>query len=459
MNTPQVPTQNIQTMKKFEASLAQYFDYLQCYPHDKLVRIKYDICQALYANPLMVPGYAPLRTPAGLSKQVVVYIHGAIQIKYYNNIYNVPMNVFISPSYPSTPPFCFVIPNPKIMIKPRNKHCDSQGIIYHPMISQWNSNLTISHLLVELVKVFSGDPPIMYTTVAAAPSGVHPPPGNSPPPSSPTGNSSTFVQTKPPPNTSSPPVPSQESRPPSYSAASTNAPSTNNFSYAQYQSVPPTTSELPAYLRPQNASSEPTSLSFPNRSPPVSSSSSFETLKRTLHNSLYERATQLRTEVVHEVREAESPQQQNFEFEEKRIQQQIQEKNLEIDRLTQEIQIISSWIDENSEREEVDPLEMSNETPREQQLKEARAADEAYDDILFELANSFRGRGFQNQTNLDCDLYLKMIRKIAREQFMEVYFYLLHHKYLYVFIFILFSVPFVLKFSNHRIEFFFLGTK
>ena len=50
-----------------------------------------------------------------------------------------------------------------MMIKPRHKYCDGEGMIYHPMISRWNYTFTVAQLLAELVKTFSSDLPVGFS--------------------------------------------------------------------------------------------------------------------------------------------------------------------------------------------------------------------------------------------------------------------------------------------------------
>lgn len=54
-------TQSIQKMKEHEHSLDQYLRYVRCYPTQTVNKVKHDVCQALYHNPFLVPGYAGLQ--------------------------------------------------------------------------------------------------------------------------------------------------------------------------------------------------------------------------------------------------------------------------------------------------------------------------------------------------------------------------------------------------------------
>ena len=40
----------------------------------------------------------------------VIYLHGAIQVPYFNQSYNIPVNIYVPPNYPSAPPLCYIVP-------------------------------------------------------------------------------------------------------------------------------------------------------------------------------------------------------------------------------------------------------------------------------------------------------------------------------------------------------------
>lgn len=118
-----------------------------------------------------------LRTFSGTTQQLVIYLHGTIQVTYFSNLHNIPIQVYIPPTYPHIPPCYFLIPSSSkqkfckkpqffliypldIIIKPRHKFCDAHGVIYHPMVSKWDSKYTILQILMELQKEFSNDPPV-----------------------------------------------------------------------------------------------------------------------------------------------------------------------------------------------------------------------------------------------------------------------------------------------------------
>lgn len=73
-------------------------------------------------------------------------LSGTIPMYYKGARYNIPMNFFIVEMYPYHPPMCFVAPseskssynntnNIDMIIKPRHRHVNSQGLCYLPYLS------------------------------------------------------------------------------------------------------------------------------------------------------------------------------------------------------------------------------------------------------------------------------------------------------------------------------------
>ena len=55
-----------------------------------------------------------------------------------------------------------------MIIKPRHRHVDSQGMVYHPYISNWNpQNCNLSGLVVNVAQVFGEDPPVRQKSRSA----------------------------------------------------------------------------------------------------------------------------------------------------------------------------------------------------------------------------------------------------------------------------------------------------
>ena len=77
----------------------------------------------LFPPPIPLMTYEYIILVAMRSKSVgnapvpkVVYIHGMLQVNYYNQPYQVPIHVYIPPDYPVGSPFCYVVPNGSMYI-------------------------------------------------------------------------------------------------------------------------------------------------------------------------------------------------------------------------------------------------------------------------------------------------------------------------------------------------------
>ena len=92
--------------------------------------------------------------------QLLVF-SGTIPISYGGAQYNIPITMWIVDSYPFAPPQCFVTPTADMIITPKHKHVDSQGMCYFPYISSWNPNAcNLVDLVGVMCKAFSETPPV-----------------------------------------------------------------------------------------------------------------------------------------------------------------------------------------------------------------------------------------------------------------------------------------------------------
>lgn len=110
----------------------------------------------------------------GVSSTVLV-LQGTIAIHFRGNTYQLLVDMYIISGYPMRPPVCYVrLADPSMYLKPNHKHVGSDGKIYLPYLSEWNTN---THHLVELVvamsSVFSAEPPVFSRPT---------PPTSTPPP-------------------------------------------------------------------------------------------------------------------------------------------------------------------------------------------------------------------------------------------------------------------------------------
>jgi len=94
-------------------------------------------------------------------RQNLLRVFGTLPISHRGATYNIPLTLWIPYQFPDNPPTCFVTPTQDMAIKPRHKHVNSQGLIFHPYLSSWspyNSNLIA--LTTNLQSVFGPEPPV-----------------------------------------------------------------------------------------------------------------------------------------------------------------------------------------------------------------------------------------------------------------------------------------------------------
>jgi len=142
---------------------------LRCYKDPQ--RIRRDALECISRYPSLLPQTAvpPSAAPNGTA---VLRLAGTVPITYSGANYNIPVVVWLTESYPFGPPSVYVTPTADMVIKPRHKHVDSQGVVYLPYISSWNANTCNIISMVEvIIVVFSQDPPVRST-----------PPGHARPP-------------------------------------------------------------------------------------------------------------------------------------------------------------------------------------------------------------------------------------------------------------------------------------
>ena len=137
------------------------------------------------------------------STHTVLVLQGTIAIHFRGNTYQLLMDVYLVPGYPTRPPVCYVRLAPNMYLKENHKHVGSDGKVYLPYLHEWRS---ATHNLVELVvamsSVFSADPPVFSrpstSTTTTTTTAARPPataaasrPHNDPPPFSQALNTST----------------------------------------------------------------------------------------------------------------------------------------------------------------------------------------------------------------------------------------------------------------------------
>jgi ESCRT-I complex subunit TSG101 len=122
-------------------------------------RVKQD-CLGLISNiNSLVPQLGTL-TQQNVTRNLL-HLVGTIPMYYKGQKYNIPMKIYIPEMYPYHPPTCYVAPTSSMIIKPRHKYVDQNGLCYLPYLSKWNAKSSNLYELVnQLSAVFGSDPPV-----------------------------------------------------------------------------------------------------------------------------------------------------------------------------------------------------------------------------------------------------------------------------------------------------------
>jgi hypothetical protein len=89
--------------------------------------------------------------------------------------YNLPIEVFLPPPYPSQSPTIFVRPVATMVIREKHRHVALDGQVYMPYLHEWSPKHNLTELAFWMSRTFGSDPPCYDKPLA---------PANSPPPPS-----------------------------------------------------------------------------------------------------------------------------------------------------------------------------------------------------------------------------------------------------------------------------------
>ena len=102
-------------------------------------------------------------------ESTLLYFGGTLAITYRGGTYNIPVEIYLSETYPEAPPRCYVRPTPDMMVKPGHRHVDVEGLVYLPYLHDWRAS---THNLVELctvmASIFQSQPPVFAKPPTAA---------------------------------------------------------------------------------------------------------------------------------------------------------------------------------------------------------------------------------------------------------------------------------------------------
>ena len=75
----------------------------------------------------------------GTTTPPVLLLRGTIPMIYKNVTYNLPVDLYLPPSFPYVPPTVYVRPIGGMSIKPNHKHVGLDGMVYLPYLAEWKA--------------------------------------------------------------------------------------------------------------------------------------------------------------------------------------------------------------------------------------------------------------------------------------------------------------------------------
>lgn len=106
------------------------------------------------------PSIANLVGNDGVSSNVML-LKGTVPMVYRGGQYHVPIDIYFPPKYPVKPPVAFVRPVPTMMIKDGHRNVGSDGMVYMPYLHSWQGNShNIVAMCTHMSNIFGKDPPL-----------------------------------------------------------------------------------------------------------------------------------------------------------------------------------------------------------------------------------------------------------------------------------------------------------
>lgn len=119
--------------------------------------------ESLLTSPLghhLRPNTEPLLNNDGTSTPPVLVLSGTLPMTYRGVTYNLPIDMFLPPPYPSRPPTVFVRPVASMAIRENHRHVGLDGQVYLPYLHEWRPGThNLSELAVWMSSTFGSDPP------------------------------------------------------------------------------------------------------------------------------------------------------------------------------------------------------------------------------------------------------------------------------------------------------------
>ncbi|KAK5642806.1 hypothetical protein RI129_008973 [Pyrocoelia pectoralis] len=325
----------------------------------------------------------------------LVNLHGTIPVRYKNNVYNIPICIWIMDTHPNNAPICYVKPTPDMSIK-ASMYVDQNGKIYLPYLHDWvPTSSDIIGLIQVMIVTFGEQPPVFarpkddlpYQRSPYMPQ--QPPAGGSsfmpfPTPYPPAGGFSGYPP-YPPTNTGFPQYPNYPSYP-SYTASNFDNPA-----------VPPmsggTGTIKEEHIRESLLTAIEEKLMRRMKEQFQQSQAELDTLRRT-QDELKQGKAKLDA-ILARLEKEENDLNKNITI----LQDKEQELEKAIERLS------------NQEAIDVDDAVITT-APLYKQLLNAFAEEAALEDAIYYMGEALR-RGV-----IDLDVFLRQVRTLSRKQFM-----------------------------------------
>jgi ESCRT-I complex subunit TSG101 len=114
------------------------------------------------ANAMTTATTGSISNSNNVTSTAVLVLQGTVAMHFRGNTYQILVDMYIIPSYPNRPPVCYVrLADANMYLKENHRHVGRDGRIYMPYLHEWHPQ---THNLVELVvamsSLFSADPPV-----------------------------------------------------------------------------------------------------------------------------------------------------------------------------------------------------------------------------------------------------------------------------------------------------------
>ncbi|CAM9215601.1 unnamed protein product [Ectocarpus sp. 12 AP-2014] len=124
-------------------------------------RVQRDVLELSKSCKTLVPKRGSVDLESGRTE--LLTLHGTFPMVFRNAQYFTPVQIYITESYPASPPVCYIIPTPGMSLRAGHQSVDETGLVSLPYLQGWSA----AHNLVELVgtmsTVFGAQPPLFAT--------------------------------------------------------------------------------------------------------------------------------------------------------------------------------------------------------------------------------------------------------------------------------------------------------